>query len=135
MTIQEQVRVIEGQLSNFDTLLEKLQYLSEFFDSDPTYKKEARDIVRANLGGKTLGFGHQNLNGPFNRDLHELVGDQKCTPRKDVTILVPKHAYWDGDDLVWDSQRLTFTRVTETFKTALKNMLDTMTEDYLEIHT
>lgn len=49
MTVDEQVRIMELQISNFDTLLEKASWLSMAFDPDPEYSKEARDIVRGNL--------------------------------------------------------------------------------------
>jgi len=40
---------METQLSNFDTLMEKMQYMSMMFDPDPTFTQEARDIVRSNI--------------------------------------------------------------------------------------
>jgi hypothetical protein len=50
--IKEQVRIIEAQIhskhANF-SLLEKMQYLIEFFGNDPDYSKEAMDIVRSNI--------------------------------------------------------------------------------------
>ncbi len=49
MNIDEQVRIMELQMSHFDTLFEKVSWLSMAFDTDPTYTKEARDIVRGNL--------------------------------------------------------------------------------------
>lgn len=49
LSIEEQVKIMRGQLAAFDTLLEKLQYMNVFFDSDPVFSKEARDIVRADL--------------------------------------------------------------------------------------
>ena len=49
LTIEEQVEIMEKQLSNFDTLWEKLQWLSMGFDPDPNYSQEARNIVRGNL--------------------------------------------------------------------------------------
>jgi len=48
-TIERQVEIMQAQLSNFDSLLEKMQYMSEFFDKDPDFTKEARDIVRSNI--------------------------------------------------------------------------------------
>jgi len=53
MDIKRQVEIMEKQLSNFDTLMEKAQYLHFAFDPDPEYSKEARDIVRANLSKET----------------------------------------------------------------------------------
>ncbi len=49
LTIEEQVDIMEKQISNFDTLFEKVQWLTIGFDPDPNYSKEARDIVRGNL--------------------------------------------------------------------------------------
>ena len=49
MDINRQVEIMDTQLSMFPTLLEKLQYLTMFFDPDPEFSKEARDIVRAML--------------------------------------------------------------------------------------
>ena len=49
MNIEKQVEIMEAQLSNFDSLMEKMQYMSEFFDKDPEFTKEARDIVRGNI--------------------------------------------------------------------------------------
>ena len=43
------VRIMETQLSNFPTLMEKLQYMSFAFDPDPRFTKEAMDIVRSNI--------------------------------------------------------------------------------------
>ena len=49
MDIDRQVEIMEGQLSCFDGLMEKLQYLTEFFGKDPEFSKEAQDIVRSNI--------------------------------------------------------------------------------------
>jgi len=49
MEKKDQVEIMEKQLSNFETLLEKMQYMNFAFDSDPEYSKEARDIVRSNI--------------------------------------------------------------------------------------
>ncbi len=52
MDINEQVRIIEAQIhsehANF-TLMEKMQYMTEYFGKDPEYSKEAMDIVRSNI--------------------------------------------------------------------------------------
>ena len=48
-TTEQQVEIMESQLSCFDNLMEKMQYMSEFFDPDPDFSKEARDIVRGNI--------------------------------------------------------------------------------------
>ena len=55
MEVEKQVLIMEAQLSNFDDLMEKMQYMSEFFDKDPEFTKEARDIVRGNIC-KTLSY-------------------------------------------------------------------------------
>jgi len=47
--IEQQVEIMETQLSFFENLMEKMQYMSEFFDLDPEFSKEARDIVRGNI--------------------------------------------------------------------------------------
>jgi len=49
MNIEEQVKIMEGQLSAFYSVMEKMQYMSMFFDCDPEFTKEARDIVRSNI--------------------------------------------------------------------------------------
>ena len=48
-TVDRQVKIIEAQLSNFGSLMEKMHYMSEFFDNDPEFTREARDIVRGNI--------------------------------------------------------------------------------------
>ncbi len=52
MDINEQVRIIEAQIhspiANF-SLFEKMEYMSSYFDKDPAYSQEARDIVRGNI--------------------------------------------------------------------------------------
>ena len=49
MEVSRQVEIMEKQLSNFDTLLEKIHYMNFAFDPDPEYTQEARDIVRSNI--------------------------------------------------------------------------------------
>jgi hypothetical protein len=49
MPVERQVEIMEAQLSNFNSLMEKMQYMSEFFDKDPEFTREARDIVRGNI--------------------------------------------------------------------------------------
>lgn len=49
LTLERQVEIMEAQLSNFETLLEKMQYMSMFFDPDPEFTRQARDIVRGNI--------------------------------------------------------------------------------------
>ena len=49
MNIEEQVKIMETQLSNFDSLMEKMAYMNFAFDSDPEFTKEARNIVRGNV--------------------------------------------------------------------------------------
>lgn len=52
MTVEQQVKIIEAQIhsphADF-SLIEKMQYLTEFFGSDPEYTQEAMDIVRGNI--------------------------------------------------------------------------------------
>ncbi len=52
MEINEQIRIIESQIhskeANF-TLLEKMQYLTRVFGSDPEYSTRAMDIVHSNI--------------------------------------------------------------------------------------
>ena len=49
LTLEEQVNIMQDQLANFPSLLEKMQYMKQYFDSDPTFTKEARDIVRGEI--------------------------------------------------------------------------------------
>lgn len=49
MTKEKQIEIMEKQLSCFNGLMEKLQYMSGFFDPDPMFTQEARDIVRSNI--------------------------------------------------------------------------------------
>jgi len=49
MSIQEQVKIMKLHLDNFDTLLEKMNYMYQIFDNDPEYSKEARGIVRGDI--------------------------------------------------------------------------------------
>lgn len=49
MTIEKQIEIMETQLGAFDTLVQKVSYLSYFFDPDPEFSQEARDIVRSNI--------------------------------------------------------------------------------------
>ena len=49
MSEDKQIEIMESQLSNFDSLMEKMQYMSSFFDPDPEFTKSARDIVRGNI--------------------------------------------------------------------------------------
>lgn len=49
MTLDEQLRIMRGQLSNFDTLLEKLSWMSMGFDPDPDFTLEARNLIRHEL--------------------------------------------------------------------------------------
>ena len=49
MTIARQIEIMEAQISNFETLVDKMHYMSICFDPDPEYTQEARDIVRSNV--------------------------------------------------------------------------------------
>ena len=55
MSEEEQIKIMEGQLSNFDTLLEKMAYMNFAFDPDPEYTLNARNIVRSNAAMKLKG--------------------------------------------------------------------------------
>lgn len=52
MDIDKQVKIMETQIhspeANF-TLMEKMQYLVEYFGKDPAFSKEAQNIVRSNI--------------------------------------------------------------------------------------
>lgn len=47
-TVESQVKTIETQLENFDSIVMKLVYLKNF-DDDDNYSKEACDMVRAGM--------------------------------------------------------------------------------------
>jgi len=49
LTIEEQIEIMETHLGCFENLMEKMRYMSEFFDPDPEFTKEARNIVRGNI--------------------------------------------------------------------------------------
>lgn len=49
MKVEVQVEIIESRLNCFDTLIDKLNYMNMFFDRDPEFTKEAKDIVRSNM--------------------------------------------------------------------------------------
>tara|TARA_R110000850_G_scaffold198503_1_gene324748 strand:- start:104 stop:292 length:189 start_codon:yes stop_codon:yes gene_type:complete len=49
LTTEEQIEIMEAQLGCFESLMEKMQYMSGFFDPDPEFTKEARNIVRGNI--------------------------------------------------------------------------------------
>ncbi len=48
-TIERQIEIMERQLGHFDSVMEKMQYLSMFFDLDPDFSQEARDTVRSHI--------------------------------------------------------------------------------------
>ena len=43
MTLDEQKRIIMGQLANYDLLLEKVAHIAHFFRPDPQFSDEACD--------------------------------------------------------------------------------------------
>ena len=49
MKNETQLKIMRAQLSAFDTLLEKLTYLTRFFDPDPEFTQENRDIIRSEI--------------------------------------------------------------------------------------
>jgi hypothetical protein len=60
-TVDEQIEIMEKQIhssvANF-TLMEKMQYLTEYFGNDPEFSKEAADIVRSNICRNMKKEGH-----------------------------------------------------------------------------
>lgn len=49
MDLKKQIEIMETQLACFDNLMNKMQYIYEFFDPDPEFTKEAKEIVIANI--------------------------------------------------------------------------------------
>jgi hypothetical protein len=49
ITVERQVEIMEAQLQTFDNLFDKLQYMRTFFDNDPEFTQDARDVVRGNI--------------------------------------------------------------------------------------
>ena len=49
MNQNKQIEIMEAQLSRFESLFEKMTYMSMFFDPDPMFTQRARDIVRSNI--------------------------------------------------------------------------------------
>ena len=52
MNIEQQVEIMEAQIHSPEadfTLMEKMQYLTKFFGTDPEFTREAQDIVRSNI--------------------------------------------------------------------------------------
>jgi len=52
MNIEQQVEIMEAQIHSPEakfSLMEKLQYLTNFFGNDPDFTREAQDIVRSNM--------------------------------------------------------------------------------------
>ncbi len=58
MNIERQVEIMEAQIhspeANF-SLMEKMQYLTNFFGTDPEFTREAQNIVRSNICKKADG--------------------------------------------------------------------------------
>jgi len=69
---EEQVKIMEGQLNSFDSLVEKMQYMNKYFDKDPEFTKEARDLVRSNIS-KNIKYFHDDECCP-----RCLVGRKNC---------------------------------------------------------
>ena len=60
MKIEKQVEIMEAQINSPEakfTLIEKMQYLTDFFGKDPEYSQEAKNIVWSNIS-KTLKEEH-----------------------------------------------------------------------------
>jgi predicted sugar kinase len=49
MELHKQVEIMEKQLSNFDSLIDKMQYLNDFFKKDPEFTQDAINIVVSNM--------------------------------------------------------------------------------------
>ena len=49
LSTDRQVEVMMKQLGAFDDIMEKLYYMANFFDPDPDFTQEARDIVRGEV--------------------------------------------------------------------------------------
>jgi hypothetical protein len=49
MTLDEQLLIMRAQLQSFDSVMEKIMYLGNFFDPDPEFTQEARDIIRGEI--------------------------------------------------------------------------------------
>jgi hypothetical protein len=49
LSTEQQLTIMRKQLANFDTLMEKMQYMSFAFDNDPDYEKFNRDLIRSDL--------------------------------------------------------------------------------------
>ena len=55
MDIERQVEIMEAQINSPEadfSLIEKMRYLTGYFDKDPEFSREARDIVRGNISKK-----------------------------------------------------------------------------------
>ena len=49
MNHNKQVEIIEKQISNFETVLDKMQYISMAFKPDPSFSQDAIDEVISNI--------------------------------------------------------------------------------------
>lgn len=49
MDIERQVEIMEAQISNFETVIDKMSYLNLYFKPDPEFTEEARKKVISNL--------------------------------------------------------------------------------------
>lgn len=47
--VEEQVNIMNVQLSVFGTLYEKMYYLENFFEVDPEFSEQACDIIKQNM--------------------------------------------------------------------------------------
>ena len=48
-SVSRQVEIMENVLGRFDNIVEKMQFMHSFYDCDPSFTQEARDIVRGNI--------------------------------------------------------------------------------------
>jgi hypothetical protein len=88
IALERQVEIMESQLSAFDSLLQKMQYMSMFFDSDPSFTQEAKNIVRGNLC-RTLPLSRQSESCTLSTDE---VDEKNTMNRFKVPLLIIRTA-------------------------------------------
>lgn len=49
MTLDRQIEIMEKQLSNLDSLMDKMQYVTNFFNKDDQFTNQAVNIVVSNI--------------------------------------------------------------------------------------
>ena len=45
MELEDQIKTIKVQISNFDTVVEKVMYIHQFFRPDPMFKEGAEHVM------------------------------------------------------------------------------------------